>query len=128
MCIRDSYDAYNIHKLERLGIGKFRVTFTSGVLGDNNYAAFGTARFRHGETGANSASDGADFSQGFIGLAKRSGSDDISTDPRQLTFNVLAEDNTYVESDQCDLVIFGRGSGVLDSPATEIPTPAYDGS
>ena len=122
------YDAYNIHKLERLGIGKFRVTFTSGVLGDNNYAAFGTARFRHGETGANSASDGADFSQVFIGLAKRSGSDDISTDPRQLTFNVLAEDNTYVESDQCDLVIFGRGSGVLDYPATEIPTPAYDGS
>ena len=48
--------------------------------------------------------------------------------PRQLTFNVLAEDNTYVESDQCDLVIFGRGSGVLDSPTTEVPTPAYDGS
>ena len=42
--------------------------------------------------------------------------------------NVLAEDNTYVESDQCDLVIFGRGSGVLDSPTTEVPTPAYDGS
>ena len=122
------YDAYNIQKLERLGVGKFRVTFTSGVLGNNLYAAFGTARFRHDGTNSNSASDGADFSQGFIGVAKRSGSDDIASDPRQLTFNVLAEDNTYVESDQCDLVIFGRGSGVLDSPTTEVPTPAYDGS
>ena len=114
--------------MERLGVGKFRVTFTSGVLGNNLYAAVGSARFRHDGNNSNSASDGADFSQGFIGVAKRSGSDDTASDPRQLTFNVLAEDNTYVESDQCDLVIFGRGSGVLDSPATEVPTPAYDGS
>ena len=119
------YDSFNISKLERIETGKFRVTFTSGVLGNNYYAAFGTARFRHGTTSANSASDGSDFSQGFIGVAKRSGSDDTASDPRQLTFNVLAEDNTYVESDQCDLVIFGRGSGVLDAPAPEIPTPSY---
>lgn len=119
------YDSFNIAKFERLQAGKFRLTFTSGVLGNNYYVALGSARFRHGESSSNTASDGSDFSQGFIGLAQRSGSDDIASDPRQLTFNVLAEDNTYVESDQCDLVIFGRGSGVLDSPTPETPTPSY---
>jgi hypothetical protein len=119
------YDSFNITKFERLQAGKFRLTFTSGVLGDNYYVALGSARFRHGGSSANTASDGSDFSQGFIGVAKRSGSDDTASDPRQLTFNVLAEDNTYVESDQCDLVIFGRGSGVLDSPTPETPTPSY---
>ncbi len=120
------YDSYNIHKFERLSVGKFRLTFTSGTFASNDYVAVGSARFRHGGGTTNGASNGEDFSQGFVGLAYRTGDDGQASTPRQMTFNVLADDtSTYVESDLCDLVVYGRGSGVSAGPTPYIPAPSY---
>lgn len=99
-------ESYNIHSLTDNGTGKYTVTFVSGVLGDNNYAAFATS---NSTTAAGSAED---FDNNTIGLVQRAGNDAEGV-LRTLTYVIRKEtDNSYVDGHVNDLVVFGLGSGV----------------
>jgi len=111
-------ESYNILSLERVGTGQFNISFASGVFANNYYVAMGHANARH--DGGTLPSAGTDFAQATVGLAYRSGDEATGSDPRKLTFYILDDSNTYVESELCDLVVFGRGSGVTADTAPSI--------
>lgn len=93
--------AYNINTLEKLGVGKFRIHFTSGVLANNNYVAIGHSNSR------TSADNREDFDVNTVGVVVRDG-DDAQT-LRRLTFCILNDAGQYVDAELNDLVIFGFG-------------------
>jgi hypothetical protein len=100
--VRDSYNIKQIEKVES-SVGKYKITFVSGVLGNNNYVVM---------AGSNARSDndnGEDFSINNVGVVKRLG-DDTST-LRSLTFYVLNDAGQYVDAAVNDVVIFGREAG-----------------
>ena len=115
-------ESYNITKLERQAKGKFKVTFASGVFDNNNYVAVGHAMGRHT---AGSITAGEDFTQNYVGLVLREGDESSASSPRTCTFYVKSDDGEYVESEICDLVVYGRGSGVLPEPSPEVTTATY---
>ena len=99
--------AYNITSLQDNGTGKFTVTFASGVLGSNNYVAFGSSNAR------NTSASADDFDRNTIGLVSRTGSEPN----RKLTFNILNELGIFVDGEINSLVVFDDGPGVTtDSP------------
>jgi len=94
--------AYNITALDDLGVGKFRITFSSGVLGSGSFAAFGHSNAR--STSANLE----DFDVNTVGLVSSSG-----VDPnRSLTIAVLNDAGNYVDADITTVVIFADGPEV----------------
>ena len=111
-------ESYNIVSLERVGTGQFNICFASGVFANNYYVAMGHANARH--DGGTLPSAGTDFAQATVGLSYRTGDEATSSDPRKLTFYILDDSNTYVESELCDLVVFGRGSGVVPDAAPAV--------
>jgi hypothetical protein len=115
-------ESFNISKLERESIGKFKVTFASGIFDNNSYVALGHAMGRH--TGG-SITAGSDFSQVYVGLVHRTGDESSASSPRTCTFYIKADDGEYVESEICDLVVYGRASGVVPESDPETPAPAY---
>jgi hypothetical protein len=98
-------DSYNVKQIERVdnSPGKFKITFTSGVLENNSYAALGSSN------GRGDNDEGEDFDRNTVGLAKRTG-DDAAT-LRSITFYVLNSEGQYVDATVNDLVIFGRSKG-----------------
>ena len=93
--------AYNITTLQDMGVGKFKVTFASGVLGSNNYVAVGSSNSR------TSADNPEDFQENTVGMVSRTG-----TDPnRTLTFQVIS-DGVYVDAEINNLVVFENGPAV----------------
>lgn len=92
---------HNIHALEKVSDGKYKITFTSGVLGDNYYmaSAFSNAR--------STAVSDEDFTMNHVGTVVRAG-DDVST-LRSVTFAVLDEGGQYVDAKINELVVYGRG-------------------
>lgn len=92
---------YNIHQLEKTAVGKFKITFTSGILGDNSYIAIGSSNAR---TSAGSAED---FDVNTIGIVRRTGND-LST-LRSATFCILNDAGEYVDAEINELVVYGRG-------------------
>lgn len=115
-------ESFNVTKLERESIGKFKVTFASGIFDNNNYVALGHAMGRH--TGG-SITAGSDFSQVYVGLVHRAGDELSVSSPRTCTFYIKGDDGEYLESEICDLVVYGRASGVLPDSAPETPNPVY---
>lgn len=100
--------AYNITHLTDVGTGKFRVTFASGVLGSNDYVAFGSSNAR------STAATFEDFDRHTVGMVARSG-----VDPnRQLSFVILNEQGQYVDGEINNLVIFENGPGVSSDSVT----------
>jgi len=98
-------ESYNIQSLTDNGVGKYTITFVSGVLGDNNYAAFGTSN----ATTASGSKE--DFDNNTVGLVLRDGDDAASL--RTISYVIRKEaDNSYVDGHINDLVVFGLGSGV----------------
>ena len=98
-------ESYNIHSLTDNGVGKYIITFVSGVLGDNNYAAFGTSN----ATTASGSKE--DFDNNTVGLVLRDGNDTATL--RTISYVIRKEaDNSYVDGHINDLVVFGLGSGV----------------
>lgn len=94
--------AYNVSSLDDLGVGKFRLTFTSGVLGSGALAAFGHSNAR--STSANIE----DFDINTVGLVLSSG-----TDPnRQLTVAVLNDAGSYVDADIITVCVLSDGPEV----------------
>lgn len=94
--------SYNIHTVQHLDIGKFKIFFNSGVLKDNNYVAMGTSSAR------STAGSQEDFEMNTVGTILRAGNDASSL--RNITFCVLNTNGEYVDAQVNDLIIFGRGA------------------
>lgn len=92
---------YNIRQLEKTAIGKFKVTFTSGTFGDNNYVAIGSSNAR------TSKGSREDFDINTVGIVLREGNDSSSL--RSATFCILNDAGEFVDAEINDLVVYGRG-------------------
>lgn len=94
---------YNIEQIERLGQGKIKITFASGVFDNNNYVAIGTAN------ATNSAGSIEDFSVNSVGLVLREGNNgpDDTTTKRTITYAIKNENGDFVDSQYCDFVAWG---------------------
>jgi hypothetical protein len=99
-------DSYNIRQIERDGgAGKFLITFSSGVLANNNYVAIANSNARSDNDA------GEDFGVNTVGLVRRYGDDAAML--RKLSFHVLNDAGEYVDAAMNDLVIFGRSVGAV---------------
>lgn len=99
-------DSYNVSGIQKLGDGKFKIIFHSGVFKDNNYVAIGTS---NAMVGANSAED---FTNNTVGIVTREGNDGTSL--RSLVYVIRDEGNRYINAKINDLVVYGTemlGSG-----------------
>jgi len=94
---------HNIHKLEKLETGKYKVEFISGVFADNNYVATANSNAR-----STSASQ-EDFSINKVGLTLRQGDDAAAL--RSLSFVVMDDGGQYVDAKINELVVYGRSPG-----------------
>lgn len=92
---------YNVAQLEKLEVGKFKVVFTSGTFGDNNYIAIGSSNAR------TSRSSQEDFDLNKVGIVLREGDD--STSLRSATFCILNDAGRFVDAEINELVVYGRG-------------------
>lgn len=94
--------AYNITALDDLGVGKFRITFASGVVGDNYFVAVG-------HSNATSASGSIeDFANNSVSMVSRSGVDPNKT----MSFVVRDEGGQYVDAKINDIIVFADGPNV----------------
>lgn len=105
---------FNIHTLEKLDQGKYKIVFASGTFGDNFYMALGSSNAR------STAASEEDFNMNTVGTSLRAGNDASAL--RSLTFVVLDEGGQYVDAKINELVVFGRGpsegSGVIPNIIT----------
>jgi hypothetical protein len=106
---------YNIHTLEKLDDGKYKIVFTSGTFGDNFYMALGSSNAR---STVNAAED---FTMNTVGTFLRAGNDAAAL--RSLTFVVLDEGGQYVDAKINQLVVFGRGPNEGSGVYPNIITP-----
>jgi hypothetical protein len=107
--VRDSFGVSGINKD---GVGKFTITFHSGILADNNYAAIGSSNAR------GTSINNTDFQTNTVGLSLRSGND--ATSLRKITFCVQDDGGQYVDADLNDLVIFGTEPGGSGNPPVTV--------
>jgi len=94
---------YNIHKLEKLAAGKYKVEFTSGVFADNNYVATANSNARSTSTSQE------DFSINKVGLTLRQGNDLSAL--RSLSFVIMDDAGQYVDAKINELVVYGLSPG-----------------
>lgn len=94
---------HNIHSLQRIAKGTFKITFTSGTFLDNNYVAIGSS---NGEGGSGTF-DSIDVNT--VGILLREGDD--GTALRSLHFTVKTDDNDNVNAKINELVCFGLEPG-----------------
>ena len=95
--------SHNIYKIERLAQGKFRFTFTSGVLKNNNYTV---AALSNGTTASASQED---FENNQVACVLRQGDD--GTALRTCTFLIMNSNNSYVDAKVNDFVVYGLQPG-----------------
>jgi hypothetical protein len=98
---------YNIESIQRLGQGKLRITFASGVFASNDYVALGTSN------ATNASGSQEDFTVNTVGLVLREGNDgpDDGTTKRTVTYVIRNENGDYVDSERCDFVAYGYSPG-----------------
>lgn len=94
---------FNVVQLQKLDIGKYKVVFTSGTFGNNNYVAIGSSNSR------STSNSKEDFQLNTVGIVTRSGDDASAL--RSLTFCVLNTAGQYVDAQLNDLVVYGMGVG-----------------
>ena len=104
--------SYNIHALEYMNQGKYKVTFASGTFLDNSYVAIGNSN------AVAASGSPEDFDVNTVGLVMREG-DDLNS-LRTITYLVKSDDNEYVDAEINDLVVFGLGSGTTADSAPTI--------
>jgi hypothetical protein len=104
--------SYNINKVERLGQGKIRITFSSGVFKDNSYVALGQSNARTTESSAE------DFDRNTVGLVNRQGND--GTALRSITYYILNEQGNYIDAQQNSFVAYGLEPNETASSAPTI--------
>jgi len=103
---------YNISGIEKLDIGQFKLYFTSGTFGANNYVALGNSNSR------TSANDGTDFEVNTVGMVLRQGDDAAAL--RTLTVYVLNMAGEYVDADLIDVVVYGYSPGETSGVAPTV--------
>lgn len=99
-------DGYNISGIQRLSAGSFRITFSSGILKDNNYVAFGYSN------ALDTSNESSSYRDNTVGLVARVGDD--ATALRSLVFDVTDDNNDHVNAKLNGLIVFGTeplGSG-----------------
>lgn len=94
---------YNVSGIEKLDIGQFKLYFTSGTFGNNNYVALANSNSRTTTAG------GTDFEVNTVGTVSRQGDDAAAL--RTLTVYVLNMAGEYVDADLIDVAVFGYGVG-----------------
>tara|TARA_Y100001937_G_C7109170_1_gene326669 strand:- start:576 stop:1529 length:954 start_codon:yes stop_codon:yes gene_type:complete len=94
---------HNIHSLQRIAKGTFKITFTSGTFLDNNYVAIGSS---NGEGGSGTF-DSIDVNT--VGILLREGDD--ATTLRSLHFTVKTDDNDNINAKINELVCYGLEPG-----------------
>jgi hypothetical protein len=104
--------SYNIHALEYMAQGKYKVTFASGTFLDNSYVAIGNSN------AVAASGSPEEFDVNTVGLVMREG-DDLNS-LRTITYLVKSDDNEYVDAEINDLVVFGLGSGTTADSAPTI--------
>lgn len=104
---------YNIESIQRLGQGKIKITFASGVFSSNDYVALGVSN------GTNASGSQEDFTVNTVGLVMRQGNNgpDDSVNKRTITYVIRNENGDYVDSEICDFVAYGY------SPGESVGTP-----
>jgi hypothetical protein len=95
--------SYNIHTLEKVDTGKFKIYFSSGVLLSNNYVAIGTSN------GRSSVDNGDDFDNNNVGTFYRIGDDASAL--RSVSFHVKDKAGVFTDAEVNDLVVFGFNVG-----------------
>jgi len=95
--------SYNIHTLEKVATGKFKIYFTSGVLLNNNYVAHGSSNAR------SSADNGDDFDNNDVGTFYRTGDDASAL--RSVSFHVKDKAGVFFDAEVNNLVVFGFNVG-----------------
>lgn len=106
---------YNVHTLEKLATGKYKIVFASGTFGDNFYMALGSSNAR------STAASEEDFNMNTVGTSLRAGNDAAAL--RSLTFVVLDEGGQYVDAKINELVVYGRGPNEGSGVFPNIITP-----
>lgn len=101
--------SYNVTEIEDLDVGKFRIKFASGVLGDY-YIAIGSSN------ATSSSGNMEDFDINTVGLVSRSGVDPNKT----VTFVVRNDAGEYVDAEINELVVYSDGPGVSTDSVTII--------
>ena len=107
--------SYNIHSIQRIQKGVIKITFASGVFGDNNYVAVGNSN-------ANTGSGTFDtFDINSVGLMLREGDDGTSdvNALRSIHYVIRSDDNDKVDAKINDFVAYGLGP---DTVADASPT------
>jgi len=96
---------HNVHSIERVATGKFKLTIPSGVLKNQHCVVFGHSNSR------DAAGTAEDFDRNYIGLVDRTftGSGTVV-----INFQVLNEASQYVNAEINDMVVFGYD---VDEPA-----------
>jgi hypothetical protein len=94
---------HNIHALQRIASGVYKITFVSGVFLDNNYAAIGISN------GLASSGTYDAMEQNSVGILLRNGDDKTSL--RSLHFKIEQDDGDEVEASLNDLVVYGYNPG-----------------
>jgi hypothetical protein len=95
--------SYNIHTLEKVATGKFKIYFSSGVLLNNNYVAIGSSNAR------SSADNGDDFDNNDVGTFYRTGDDASAL--RSVSFHVKDKAGVFFDAEVNNLVVFGFNVG-----------------
>jgi hypothetical protein len=103
--------SYNIDSVERVSKGVIKITFASGIFGDNNYVAIGNSN-------ANTGSGTFDaFDINTVGLMLREGDD--ATALRSIHYVIRSDDNDLVDAELNDFVAYGLGPiTIADPPPT----------
>ena len=96
--------SYGISGVQRVSQGKYKITFNSGVFKNNNYVPIGNS------TSMAASGGPEDFDVNTVGMVMREGDDASAL--RTLTYYVRNDDNSYVDAEINDLVVFGLGPGV----------------
>lgn len=98
------YGYYNVSGIQRITTGTYKITFNSGVLDNNNYAAIGTSNGLGGTITTYS-----DMEPNSVGLLLREGDD--GTALRSIHFRIEQEAGSPVDASQNDLVIYAMNPG-----------------
>ena len=98
---------HNISGIERLAPGKLKITFPSGLFSDNDYVAIGHA---NGTVASGSKEDMAINTVGTVLREGNDGADDVDN-PRTCTYVIRNMAGQYVDSEICDLVVYGYEPG-----------------
>jgi hypothetical protein len=97
------YGYHNVSGIQYIAQGTYKITFNSGVLGNNNYVAIGTSN------GLGDATTYASMEPNSVGILLREGDD--GTALRSLHFRVEQDDGALVDAAYNDLVVFGYNVG-----------------